>query len=96
MMIIVMLAVTVEALVEYGKSIVAATKGDWKAALLQLAAVAAGVVLCMAADADLFAALELGFAVPWLGSALTGIMVSRGANYVSDLLGRLTHTKEMV
>lgn len=96
MMIVMMLAVTVEALVEYGKSIVAAAKGDWKAAALQLAAVLAGVALCLAADADLFAVLELRFAVPWLGSVLTGVLVSRGANYASDLLGRLTHSKEVI
>ena len=94
-MIIMMLAVTVEALVEYGKSIALAAKGSWKAAVMQLAAVAAGVLLCLAADADVFAVLELDFAVPWLGKVLTGILISRGANYLSDLLGKLTH-KEMV
>ena len=90
MTIIIMLAVTVEALVEYGKSIVAATKGSWKAALLQLAAVAASVVLCLTADADLFGVMELGFAVPWMGKVLTGILISRGANYLNDFVSKLT------
>ena len=89
MTVILMLAVTVEALVEYGKSIALAAKGNWKAAVLQLAAVAAGVGLCLAANADLFATLKLDLAVPWLGQVLTGILISRGANYLSDLVGKL-------
>lgn len=90
MTVILMLAVTVEALVEYSKSIADAAKGSWKAAVLQLVAVAAGVALCLAADADVFAVMELGFALPWMGKVLTGILISRGANYVSDLVGKLT------
>lgn len=95
MTVIIMLAVIVEALVEYGKSIAAAAKGGWKAAVLQLCAAAAGAVLCLAAGADLFAVLELGFAVPWMGRVLTGILISRGANYLSDFMGRLTRSGEV-
>ena len=90
MVIIIMLAVTVEALVEYGKSIIAIAKGSWKSALLQMAAVASGVVLCLAADADLFRVMELGFAVPWMGKVLTGILISRGANYLNDFVTKTT------
>lgn len=91
--LILILAVTVEALVEYGKSIGAAALGDWRQGVLKLAAVAAGVTLCLAAGADLYGVLGLGFACPWLGQALTGVLISRGANYVSDLMGRMTHNK---
>ena len=94
--LIVMLAVTVEALVEYAKSIARAASGSWKQAALQLAAVAAGVMLCVAAQADLYGWLGLGFAYPWMGQVLTGILISRGANYVSDFVGRLSRGKEGV
>lgn len=93
--LIVMLAITVEALVEYGKSIGAAVLGDWRQGVLKLAAVAAGVMLCLTAQADLYAALGLGFTCPWLGQGLTGVLISRGANYVSDFVGRMTHYKEV-
>lgn len=95
MTVILMLAVTVEALVEYGKSIVAAAKGSWKVAALQLAAVVVSAGLCVAANADLFKTMEFDFSVPWLGQVLTGILISRGANYVSDLVGKMTR-KEVV
>ena len=60
-----------------------------------MAAVAAGVTLCLTAGADLYGVLGLGFTCPWLGKALTGVLISRGANYVSDLVGRMTHYKEV-
>ena len=93
--LIITLAVIVEGLVEYGKSIGKAFAGnDRKAAATQLVAIAIGVLMCVAAGADLFAALGIVFAWPWLGVALTGIVISRGANYVSDFVGRLHKGKE--
>lgn len=95
MMTILVLAITVEALVEYGKSIGRAFMGNgWKKAVPQLAAVAGGITVCFAAGADLFAEMGLLFAWPWLGVVLTGIIISRGANYVSDFVQRLTMKTE--
>lgn len=34
-------------------------------------------------------ALGVAFAVPWVGTVLTGIFASRGSNYISDLAKRL-------
>ena len=42
--------------------------------------------------ADLFVALGLDFRYDWIGVLLTGIFASRGANYVSDFVGRLRTT----
>ena len=58
--LILALAVVVEAVVEYIKSIgkMFAT-GDWKTAVTQLSAAAIAIALCFAAGADLFAALGL-------------------------------------
>ncbi len=88
--LILVLAIVVEALVEYGKSLVTACRsGGWKAIALQLAAMLAAVLLCFAAGADLFAVLGVEFAVPWIGTLLTGIFASRGSNYVNDLIGKI-------
>lgn len=96
MMTIFAMAITVEALVEYGKSIAAAAAGRvWKQALTQMAAVTVGVLLCLSIGADLYALLGLEFARPWLGKLLTGILISRGANYVSDMATRLSGKKEV-
>ena len=88
--LILALAVIVEAVVEYVKSIAKMfTERDFKTGFTQLAAAAAGIALCFAAGADLFAALGLAFAAPWVGVVLTGLFASRGANYVSDLCKKL-------
>ena len=88
--LIVTMAIVVEALVEYGKSIGKAfVEGVVKTAVTQLVAIALGVVLCFACAGDLFAAVGVAFAWPWLGTVLTGVLISRGANYVSDLIGKL-------
>ena len=96
--LILALAVTVEAVVEYVKSIIKLiTDKDAKTLMTQLAALAVSILLCFAAGADLYAALGLSFAVPGIGIVLTGIFGSRGANYVSDLVRKLrdigTHTE---
>lgn len=89
-MLILALAIVTEALVEYGKSIgKALIGGDKKTAVTQLAAIIVSVLLCFAADADLFRVVGIGFAWPWIGVVLTGILGSRGANYLSDLLGKI-------
>lgn len=89
-MTILALAVTVEALVEYGKSVGGIlTAAGRKAAITRLAAAGAGITLSLTAGADLYAAVGLTFGWPWLGAALTGVLISRGANYVSDFMRKL-------
>lgn len=93
--LIIMLAVTVEALVEYGKSFAQAiTGGKYTAVVLQLCAAVVSVLLCVLSGADMYAALGVPFSLPAVGMVLTGIFASRGANFVSDLIGRLRGKKE--
>ena len=93
--LIVVLAILVEAFIEYGKSIGKAfMAGEWKTAVTQLVAIAMAVALCVATGADLFAVVGLVFTWPWLGTVLTGILISRGANYVSDFVKRLQGVKK--
>ena len=88
--LVLMMAVTVEALVEYAKtSGKAILEKQWKTAATQAGAVALGVSLCVSAGADFYAALGVSFNAAWLGVALTGVFASRGANYVSDLVKKL-------
>lgn len=82
------LAVTVEAVVEYARTIV--EHANRQTVVLQLAALLAGILLCVAAGADIYALLGVEFgSLPVVGCVLTGIFASRGANYASDILGRL-------
>ncbi len=88
------MAIVVEALIEYGKSIGRAfATGQWKVAITYVAAVLLGVALCLVTGADLFAVADIAFALPLVGRVLTGVFISRGANYVSDVIKRLTAAK---
>lgn len=92
--LIIVMAIVVEALIEYAKTIGKAfASGGWKTAITQLAAIALGVLLCFTVGGDLFAVVGIAFAWPWLGFVLTGIIISRGANYVSDFIKRLQGVK---
>ena len=86
----IVMAVTVEGLVELGKSICkAALQGDYKTAATQICAAAISCALCMAVGADVYAALGVAFVVPWFGTVLTGLFASRGSNYLADWIKRL-------
>lgn len=86
----VVIAIIVEALIEYAKTIGKAVMGkQYKTAVTQFTAIAIGVGLCVAASVDIFAALGIVFSVKAIGIVLTGIFASRGANYLSDIAKRI-------
>ena len=86
---IISIAILIEALVEYGKSIAEMFCGDdIKTGVTQLITIATGIMMAFAFNANAFTVL--GFDVnPAIGTVLTGIIMSRGSNYASDLLSRL-------
>ena len=44
-----------------------------------------GILVCVVTNVDLFNAVGLPIAVPYVGAALTGILASRGSNFVHDI-----------
>lgn len=93
--LVVTLAIIVEAMIEYGKSIYKAfVDGGWKPAVTQVVAMAIAVLLCFMTGGDLFVVVGINFVWPWLGIFLTGIIISRGANYVSDFIKKLQGVKQ--
>ena len=93
--LVVALAIITEALIEYVKNIAKAFGSqEWKTAVTQLVAIGISITLCFATAADLFAAVGLTFIWPWLGKTLTGVLISRGANFVSDFIARLQGAKK--
>ena len=88
-MIIIVLAITIEALIEYAKEII---KGaiSWA----QVGAIGVAILLAIAANADLYEVGGIEFNIPYLGMILTGIFLSRGSNYVSDLIGKFQGAKK--
>lgn len=83
---IIAVAVLVEALVEYGKNI--ANSENHKILATQIITIVISVLLAFAFDKDIFNAI--GLTVNHIiGVILTGIVISRGSNYASDLIGKI-------
>lgn len=90
--IIIAVAILIEGLVEYGKNITDMFYGgEKKTAITQIVTIIVGIALAFAFNADMF--VPLGLTVNhYIGMVLTGIVMSRGSNYVSDLIGRIGQT----
>lgn len=87
---ILILAITVEALIEYAKLLFVDKAIVWK----QVAALLIGVVLAVLAGVDLYGMVGVTFAVPYVGTVLTGIIFSRGSNYLADMVKKMQGVKE--
>ncbi len=47
-----------------------------------------GILLALAANLDIFSLLKIDFAVPFIGQVLTGLVISKGSNYVFDFISK--------
>lgn len=90
--VIIAVAVLIEGLVEYGKTITNMFyEGDRKTGITQIVTIIIGIGLAFAFSANMF--VPLGLVVnEYIGMVLTGIVMSRGSNYVSDLIGKIGQT----
>ena len=90
--VIIAVAILIEGLVEYGKNIANMFyDGDKKTAITQIVTIVVGIALAFAFNANMF--VPLGLTVNnYVGMVLTGIVMSRGSNYVSDLIGKIGQT----
>ena len=55
----------------------------------RIGALIVSVLVSMATQLDVFGILNFGIAIPFVGSFLTGILISRGANVIHDLLNKI-------
>ena len=90
--VIIAVAILIEGLVEYGKNIADMFYGgDKKTAITQMVTIVIGIALAFAFGANMF--VPLGLAVNhYIGMVLTGVVMSRGSNYVSDLISKIGQT----
>lgn len=83
-LIILVAALLAEAVWETGKMV-------WqqgKISVDRIGALAIGILFAVGAGLDLCTVLGICFVYPIIGQLLTGILISRGANFVHDLLKR--------
>lgn len=94
--LIIMVAIVLEALVEYAKTIMYMfDEHEYKTAVTQLVTIVIGIGLAFGFHTQLFNAglseIYEGLHInPVLDMILTGILFSRGSNYFSDLVSKLT------
>ena len=94
--LIIMVAIILEALVEYAKTLMYMIEDeDYKTAITQGVTILLGIFLAIVFNLQLFnnALSEFyeGLHInPVIDMVLTGILFSRGSNYISDLLSKLT------
>nr|WP_319488595.1 hypothetical protein [uncultured Caproiciproducens sp.] len=82
---LILMAIIVEGLVTYAKTFFVGGKFQWQ----QLVGIALGVIAALAYNVDIFALLGITSGVPYVGAILTGILISRGSNYIFDLVKTL-------
>lgn len=87
---LVFLAVVVEGLITYAKMAVVDKAVQWQV----VASIVLGVLVAVVYDCDLFALFDLSASLPFVGNVLTGVLLSRGANYISDLVKTLTGLRD--
>lgn len=94
--LILMVAVVIEALVEYGKTIVDTVETrEYRTAIIQGITIVAGIFLAFAFNLQLFNGALSEFypnltVNGTIDTVLTGILFSRGSNYMSNIFMRLT------
>ena len=79
---VVIMSVVTEAIVTYTKTFVVDKKIKWQI----IAAAVFSIVICIAYGLDIPQMAGVSTSIPFVGNVITGILVSRGSNYIYDLL----------
>lgn len=81
------LAILTESLITYFKEFF--VNGDFSFSMLF--SLILGTIIAIAYKLDLPEYLDLKSSVPYVGNILTGILISRGSNYLYDILTSITN-----
>ena len=87
-----LMAIVIEGVITYIKEIFVNKNVMWQ----QVLGIVLGIVVAIGYKAYLFALFGLTSTIPLLGCVLTGVLLSRGSNYIFDLVKQLQgyQTKE--
>ena len=81
-------SIIVEGIIAYVKTFFVDGKIQWQI----ITSLVLGIVVALAYSLDLPALCGLESNIPFIGQVLTGILLSRGANYIADLIKLLIST----
>ena len=79
-------AILIEAIITYFNQFFVNGTLCWK----MLFSIALGIIIAVAYKLDLPAHFNLNSQIPYVGCVLTGILLSRGSNYIFDLLNKIS------
>jgi hypothetical protein len=80
-----------------GESIWETLKMTWrngKVNIDRVGALIVGLLLAFGSSLDIMAVVGVPIIVPYLGTVLTGILISRGANFVHDIMSSISNLKQ--
>lgn len=82
---IITLSIITESLITYFNTFFGASEFHFS----MLLSVMVGIIIAISYNLDLIENLELKSQIPYMGNILTGILISRGSNYIFDILKKL-------
>lgn len=86
---LIIVAILVEAIWENIKMVYQ----EGKLSISRIGSLVISIIICVIANVDIFPVVGVSMSIPFIGSILTGIVVSRGANFVNDLFSKLKEVK---
>ena len=86
---LIIVAILVEAIWENVKMVYQ----EGKLSISMIGSLVISIIICVIANVDIFPVVGVSMSIPFIGSILTGIVVSRGANFVNDLFSKLKEVK---
>ena len=82
----IMITVLVEGIITYFNEFFVSGNAPWQ----MIFSLVLGIVVAIAYKFDLPRYLNMESNIPYVGCILTGILISRGSNYIYDLISKLT------
>ena len=82
----VIITVLVEGIITYFNEFFVSGNAPWQ----MIFSLVLGIVVAIAYKFDLPRYLNMESNIPYVGCILTGILISRGSNYIYDLISKLT------
>ena len=86
---LIFVAIVIEGIISYAKTLFVDKDFKWQI----LAAMGLGVLSAIAFGLDLFALAGINSQIPYFGMVLTGILLSRGSNYIFDIFKKIKGVK---
>lgn len=83
----IMTAILVEGIITYFNEFFVSGNAPWQ----MIFSLILGIIIAMAYRLDLPKYLGLQSDISYVGSILTGILISRGSNYIFDLLNKISN-----